>query len=366
MAVPLAVGLYLELEFLTALPFGIAAGQWGSPIIPLTSDSPILFAALAVPILSGALYALRFGQPLIMRNARGAAWAAVVFWPAACWTALDFLRVVGDPGSYWGPLFLSQVETPAAHLAGLGGPWVITFALVSVNYELARRLVGNVPGPRTTTPAIGLLAVVAVAGLAWPAFRQAENNPLTVAAIQPGYDTAEPGIPVLRFWREGSYDLAAVEVIGDLAALTHEAAARGADLVVWPEAAVFSDVLSHPPTRHALEELARRTDATIVVPHFLPDRRSGKSVVVSPGGDFTRPHAKQQPMWFLGERRAEAPVPTPVSAAGRSLGSLLGTANKDPGLGARLAREGASLIASSTHDWQEPRSRSGAMRGSPR
>src|SRR5215211_1559603 len=76
MAVPLAVGLYLELEFLTALPFGIAAGQWGSPIIPLTSDSPILFAALAVPILSGALYALRFGQPLIMRNARGAAWAA--------------------------------------------------------------------------------------------------------------------------------------------------------------------------------------------------------------------------------------------------------------------------------------------------
>ena len=353
LAIPLAFGLYLELELVTALPFGIAAGQWGSPVIPLTADSPILIAALAVPILCGALYALRFGQPLTVVEGRGAAWLPAVFWPAICWTALDFLRVLADPGSYWGPLFLSQGDTPAAHLAAIGGPWLITFVLVAANYELARRLVFKRRGLPAKSAVVGALAVLAAALLALSLLAPAKGPPLTVAAIQPGYDTAEPGIPALRFWREGSYDMAAVDVIGDLAALTHEAAARGADLVVWPEGAVFVDPRAHAPARQALEDLALRTDTTVVVPYFQPDRALGESVVVAPNGYFTRPQAKQRPMWYLGERGPEDTALGPVRVEGRWLATLLGADNKDPGLPARLARNGASLIASSTHDWRQ-------------
>lgn len=353
LAIPLAFGLYLELELVTALPFGIAAGQWGTPVIPLTADSPILIGAIAVPILCGALYALRFGQPLTVAEGRGAAWLAAVFWPAICWTALDFLRVLGDPGSYWGPLFLSQGETPAAYLAAIGGPWLITFGLVAANYELARRLVFKRRRLQTTTAVVGGLAVLTLALLGCALFAPAKRPPLTVAAVQPGYDTAEPGVPALRFWREGTYEMAAVEVIGDLATLTDEAAARGADIVVWPEGALFVDPRSYALARRALEELALRTDTTLVVPYFLPDRALGKSVVVAPNGQFTRPQSKQRPMWYLGERGPEGTDPAPVRAEGQRLASLLGTDNKDPGLPARLARNGASLIASSTHDWRQ-------------
>ena len=352
LAVPLAFGVYLELELVTALPFGIAAGQWGRPLIPLTADSPIVIAGLGVPLLCAALYALRFGQALPLPEGRGA-WLAAVLWPATCWTALDFLRVLGDPGSYWGPLFLSQADTPATHLTAIGGPWVITFALVAVNYALARRLVGKHARPQRKTASVGALGVLAVALLVWPLLTAVKDPPLTVAAVQPGYDTAEPDIPVLRFWRERRFDLAAVEVIGDLAALTEQAAARGADLVAWPEASVFVDPLSYAPARQALEELSRRTETTVVVPYFLPDRAQGKSVVVAPNGQFARPQSKQRPMWYIGERRTEGQAPTPVPAENRRLGSLLGTDNRDPGLAARFARKGASLLASSTHDWEE-------------
>src|SRR5919108_6404362 len=64
LAVPLAYGIYLELLLIRALPFGIAAGQWGDPPPVMVGDSPVLFVALfAVPAFAGLLYAIRFGEP---------------------------------------------------------------------------------------------------------------------------------------------------------------------------------------------------------------------------------------------------------------------------------------------------------------
>jgi apolipoprotein N-acyltransferase len=353
LAVPLAFGLYMELELLTALPFGIAAGQWGRPVVPLIADSPVLLAALAVPLVCGALYALRFGQALTVAGIQRAAWLPAVAWPAVCWMALDFLRTLGDPSGYWGPLFVSQADTPAAHLAAVGGPWLITFTLVGVNYALAHQLVGKRPSAQPRAAVVVAFAALAALLASTLLAPFANDKQLTVAAIQPGYDTAEPGIPVLRFWRERRFDLAAVEVIGDLAGLTREAAGRGADVVIWPEGSVFGDPVAHPPARQAFEDLSRRTDTTVVVPYFLPDQAVSESVVLSPEAKFRPPQSKQRPMWYLGERRSEDPPPTPALTDGHRVAALLGTDNKAPALAARAARNGASLIASSTHDWEE-------------
>ncbi len=144
LAVPLAYAVFLELLLVPALPFGLAKNQWGDPLLPiLVADSPVVFvAALVVPLAGLALYVLRFPQPLPLArlSARWASVAALLV-PATAWTALDLLRTKFDPGGFWGPLYLSQHDSAAGQLATLAGPWLVTFALVAVNYAVALALV---------------------------------------------------------------------------------------------------------------------------------------------------------------------------------------------------------------------------------
>jgi apolipoprotein N-acyltransferase len=356
LTVPLAYVVYLELLVAPAFPFGLAEGQWGEPVIPvLVDDSPVLAIALvAVPLVGVILYALRFGQPWGAWRLRGSlATAAAVAVPALAWTALDFARAKLDPGALWGPLFLSQADTPAGSLAALGGPWLITLAIVAVNYGIAAALVRRRPLP-ALVPVAGAIAL-ALAGAAVEG-RDAGAGELRVGAVQPGYDTAESERPELRHFAPGTYDLAALDVIRDLAELTREATGAGAELVVWPEAAMYVDPREEPPVRRALAKLVRETGVPLVVPFFRP-RPAGQSQVVaivpSPRGPrFTDVRPKHRPLWFIGERRA-AGEEGPVAVEGREVGALLGVDVQDARNAAALGALGAELLVSATHDWRQ-------------
>ena len=342
LALPVAYSVYLELSLVPALPFGLAEGQWNDPPLPvLVGGSPVLVVALvAVPLLGLVLYAIGFGLP------RGGPIGAVLV-PAASWTALDFVRAKLDPGGAFGPLYLSQYDQPAADLAALAGPWLITLAIAATGYALALLLVRiRVPAARLATGAA--LAAVAVAAVA----TAGSPGGLTVAAVQPGYDTAEEDRPELRYFERGSYDVAALDTIADLGVLTREAAARGARLVVWPEAAIWLDPNPTPATRAALVGLARDADVAIVVPYFARRRAQGAAVIVTPDGRVTRPQPKQRPMWFLGEHGGNRLAPDPVQVGGVRVGSLLGVDSQDPGVARRLAAREADVLVSSTHDWE--------------
>jgi apolipoprotein N-acyltransferase len=325
LALPLALGVSLELQLVPALPFGLAENQWADePLVPImVNDSPVLAVALvAIPLVTLALYAVRF--PFF--GARG------VLAGALGWTALDVVRTKLDPGGLWGPLFLTQHDTVAADVAAVGGPWLLTFAIAAVNLSLARR--------GWIAPALAAAAVTGSAlGVAGPS-----EGTRTVAAVQPGYDTAQYELPLLQNHRRKRYEAAAHDLIGDLAPLTRAAAGRGAELVVWPEAVVWVDPRRTAGVRRSLGALARETGAAIVVPYFLPGPAHGAAVVVRPDGTMSRPEPKHRPMWFVGEHGGGDP-----RALG-DLGLMLGVDNQDPGTAQAL---GAALLTSSTHDWEQ-------------
>jgi apolipoprotein N-acyltransferase len=351
LAVPLTFALYLELLVVPALPFGVAEGQWGEPPLSvLVGGSPVIFAAgVAVPALTALLWALRFGQPWWRSGPAGAVALGAILGPAVAWTALEFVRVKFDPAGLWGPLFLSQRSSAAGDLVALAGPWCVTFAVVAANYAIALAVVGS----RAGRVAAATVIVLVGGAMLLPAGGAQDDRSLTLAAVQPGYDTAEDDRPELRFFRPGTRGRAALETIRDLGRLTRAAADRGAELVVWPEATIWTDPRPAGAVRHALEELAHETATAVVVPYFLPERGHGATVVVEPRTGVGRSQPKQRPMWFIGEDGANKVAPRPAPATGTRVGTLLGVDNQDPGLAAALARRGASVLTSSTHDWAQ-------------
>jgi apolipoprotein N-acyltransferase len=355
LAVPLAYVVYLELLLIPAFPFGLTEGQWGDPVIPvLIGESPLLAIALvAVPLVGALLYGVRFGEPWgAMRLPGSLSMAALIAVPALAWTALDFARAKVDPGGLWGPLFLSQADTPAGSLAALGGPWLITLAIVSVNYGIAATSVRR--RARFALAPIGAVAILVVAASAVERGISG-GEPLRVGALQPGYDTAEDR-PELRFFRRGTYDLAALDLIEDLGELTREAVDEGAQLIVWPEATMYIDPRTEPAVRSGLRRLVRETGASLVVPFFRPQPIAESHVVaIEPsqaGTRFTAARPKHRPLWFLGEEPGSG-EPGSIEVGRLEIGPLLGVDTQDARNAAELVAEGAEILVSSTHDWQQ-------------
>ena len=322
LALPLALGVSLELQLVPALPFGLAENQWaGDPFLPImVAGSPVLFVALvAVPFFTFLLYALRFpflGPPGVLAGALG-------------WTALEVLRTKLDPGGLFGQLYATQHDAPVSDVAALGGPWLLTFAIVLAGLGLAARR----PAPVAAAAALTIAAVLAVPEPSAPR--------IGVAAVQPGYDTAEFDRPLLRFHRERRYAESARALVRDLEPLTRRAAEE-ASVVAWPEAVVWV-----PPAR---VELPAGLDATLVVPFFLPRPAHGGAVALEPAGTLSRPEPKHRPMWFVGEDggNREGP-PRPLDG----VGTMLGVDSQDAAVARELAAAGARILTSSTHDWEQ-------------
>ena len=273
--------------------------------------------------------------------------------PALAWTALDFARSNLDPGGLWGPLFLSQSGEPTAALAALGGPWALTLAVVAVNYGLALALVRRRVLPALVPPALTLAAVLVATWASEPA---APGPGVSVAAIQPGYDTVEEDRWVLRRFEPGTWDLSALDLVRDLGELTRSAAGAGAEVVVWPEASMYVDPRATLRVRRELRSLASETSATLVVPFFLPAPGKGATLAVVPSegvARVTEARPKQRPMWWLGERSDASGQPAPLLVQGLAIGTMLGVDSQDPRLAAEFAGEGAELLASGTHDWRQ-------------
>jgi apolipoprotein N-acyltransferase len=353
LAVPLAYAVYLELLLVPALPFGIASGQWGDAAVPvMVGDSPVLLVAfVAVPLFGALLYLIRFGEPwgAELLGPR-LSMAAAVLVPAVAWTGLDLLRAMLEPGGSWGPLFLSQLDPPASDLASLGGPWLVTLAIVAVNYGLALTVVRRRPAP-ALVPALAIAALLMISAVASD---EPSGPPIAVAAVQPGYDTSEEETEprLLRHWYSGEFNLAARDLFRDLGGLTRRAARDGAEIVVWPEAVTFVDLEDRRGARGALRRIASDSGVTIVAPYFDHASQSSAAIAASPRGALTSPRPKQRPMWFLGERAAGT-EPRTLPAARRDLGTLLGVDVQDPNLPRALSHAGAEIVTSSTHDWPQ-------------
>lgn len=171
---------------------------------------------------------------------------ALLFVPLAAAT-LDWVR--GHAGFLafpWATTAQTQhANLPLLQLASVGGEGLVTLVVVAVNVAIAL-LVDRRPFRR---PALGVIAIAAgLHGAGAVALAQPEHGrPMLVAAVQPA---------ILPESRSGAHEEAAFE---RLAALTREAAAEGAALVVWPETAVRDperDLATKLRIREVVEETA--------------------------------------------------------------------------------------------------------------
>lgn len=365
-----AARLYQAVTFALGIGLTVLEAFW-SKTLP---SAPILLPiAGAVLLVGGLVYllALPTGTPSFHRRTR---FRFFVLGPAVAWVGFEFLRMLLQLGHVWGWLSTSQGDNlPILQLAALGGPWLVSLAVVAVNYGLALGLVALFsPGDRADArrPALVTLLVLALllaAGYLWGQARsQARPGTIRVAAVQPGRELGDV-YDYLVAWSDRDWEGLSRAILPDMAGRTLQAARAGAQLVVWPEATIWLDPLDPANssfTRDQLAALAREAAVTLVVPYFIlppqgnlswflgfaPGMRN-ETLVVTPEGQFLGPYAKNHPIPFIGEvssTRGQYPVYLlPFARTATMLG--YDTAFTDTAR--RLARQGAQLLTLSTHDW---------------
>ncbi|MGH7184948.1 MAG: apolipoprotein N-acyltransferase, partial [Pseudomonadota bacterium] len=282
---------------------------------------------LLLAIFPGAFAA---GVRLLVRERRPAAlWIVPV-----TWVAVEVVRSVGPVGFPWGLLGLSQYRSAAMLAVASGvGAFGLSGLIALANTGLAILIVTR----RVTAPVVAGLVVLAVPIVAGTQIHPAEVQlQRIVAAVQ-------PNVPPMR---KNEGDAVAGIVLG-LMRQTEEARTQGAEIIVYPETAIPTDLGSLAYLRHMI---ARRAGgATVVAGTFLSGQRNGV-LVVDPRGEIVGRYVKRRLVPF-GEAgvqpgRSGQPVQTALGAIGIAI--CYESAFTFPIR--HLVAEGASLIAILTND----------------
>lgn len=278
---------------------------------------------------------------------------------AVSWVGFEMLRLFLPIAASWGFLAHTQYAQvwliqPVRTFGVLG----LSFLIVLVNYALAQALLAACDrrwrlDPAAPTPAPALsqrwLAAAALLLAGWVgysllALQQPLGPSVRVAAVQPA------AAPVLSANR-GQADLAE-RMLLRMREQTRAAAADGARLVVWPEAAMLFDPQVND--RLALARLARETQAHLAVGYLVPlDARvfRNEATVIDPQGRFLGVFGKDHPVVFGGETSpTRGSYPVYDTAIGR-LGTIICYDLDFTDTARKLARQGAQLIAVPSQDW---------------
>ncbi|MFI7009292.1 apolipoprotein N-acyltransferase [Streptomyces sp. NPDC050145] len=245
--------------WLGGLGFMLAVHHW---LLPSLHVFTVVIAALL-----GALWApwgvllrrLLHGTPT-----PGQAAAALVAVPSG-WLMVELVRSWEGLGGPWGLLGSSQWQVvPALRLASVGGVWLVSLLVVTVNTAIVVLLVAR----EARAPAVaGLVATVTVTGAAWAwAPRPETDGRVRIAVVQAGIVTGDAS-GERRFDREET--------------LTRELIGRDVDLVVWGESSVGFDLTERPDLARRIAALSRAVGADVLV--NVDARRSGSGTGAGPG-----------------------------------------------------------------------------------
>jgi apolipoprotein N-acyltransferase len=278
-------------------------------------------------------------------------------WPLAAattWVAVELVRTFVPALGTWGligyALYRQAWLIQPVRLVGIFG---LDLLVVLVNYAIAMAVIAHLDrkgvydAPAAIVPRhAGLWCGGVLAALvAWCAFslslRDRGDRTVRVAVLQPGvrHNAGET-----RAARDRA-------MLGRLAAQTREAAARGARLVVWPEAAFASD----PAIAYASElgELARETGAYLVVGYAFhaPAGNRNEAVTVDPRGEFVGRYGKDHPVVFFGATSVSRGAYPTIDASFARMGTMICADMDFTDTARKLALRGAKVIAVPSSDW---------------
>lgn len=166
---------------------------------------------------------------------------------------------------------------------------------------------------------------------------------LKVAAIQPAVS------PVLTA-NAGDKELAG-QILDRMVAQTRDAAARGAQFIVWPEGSFLWD--PQVEDRLDLRGLASETDAHLALGYLviLENGFRNEATVLTPQGEFLGVFGKDHPVVFGGETSlSRGTYPVYETPLGR-LGTIICYDLDYTDTARKLAAQGAQLIGVPSNDW---------------
>lgn len=285
------------------------------------------------------------------------------------WTALEFLRSFLLTGFPWASLGHSQFRVlPLVQMADITGVYGLSFLIALSNvvlYRMLKAVVAKEPLQYPTRSAflfLGLLLLALVYGIIRLNGGSSERQ-LKVALIQGNIDQDIKWDPAYQEMTVAAYER-----------LTREAAASGADLVVWPESATPFFFQEDNPLSARVKGLAKEIRSFLVFGSPAYEtvnqrvRYLNSAFLVSPTGEVLGrsdkihlvPFGEYVPLaTFLpfvskmvqgigdfspGER------PVPLNTGKGQMGVLVCFEGIFPGLAREYVREGSRLLVNITND----------------
>ena len=332
---------------LSGLAYGVAFGAfyWGY-FGPMFVD--LVWYMAWLPLIVGVIATLLSGGDRAFNERTRYKW--FVLSGAMTWVAIEAIRgfapVIGTGGSvayalYSQPWFIQPV--------GIFGIFGLGLLVMLVNYLFALGLIAlmdarlNLSQAHEAIPpglVRGWIVAVVIALVAW--------SGLSVSLIG---QASVPGSLVRIAAVQTGLQVSQAERTEKLFALTRQAAAQGARLVVWPEGA-----LSFDPQMRRTEEfraLAREIGAYISISYGVRTSEGlrNETTMVGPDGEFLGVYGKDHPVVWMGETsltHGSYPVyETPFGA----LGTIICYDLNFTDTARNFAARGAQLIAVGSNDW---------------
>jgi len=197
---------------------------------------------------------------------------------SALWVVFEWSSTLGWTGVPWGRLCLGQSEyLPILQASSLFGSYVVSFLLLLFNGLLAYAILYHKRRAKAVLcVALALCLFISnlVLGFALIQKTDGERESVKVAAIQGNVDMHETGTVLANV----------MAVYGEM---TREAAAEGAELIVWPETAFPYRLNNSGMMKNYVSSLAQECDVTLIVGALYEDdeeRVYNAVYMVSPDG----------------------------------------------------------------------------------
>lgn len=257
--------------------FGLAVFHWFVDMYPLDFVPGLDTAGAVSVVLLGwvglsAFQAIQGGLvfvlfALLVRSPLARRWAALrPFFFGGLWAIFEWWLTQGWFGVPWGRLALGQTSLVVGlQTLSWFGPYFVTFLLVTVSMLLAAAILTPDKRRLWAGAALGALLFQYGVGAVLYLTNRDEGEPITVVAVQGNLSS-----------RNASGGASAYETFTVYRQYTKEAAAAGADLVVWPETALTYTLREESLRWQQLSALAKECKVTILVGAFSRDEEGNQ------------------------------------------------------------------------------------------
>lgn len=352
----------------TGLVYFAGTLYWLVDTMRLHGDLPL---PIAIPI-AGLLVAYLAIYPgvfalLLAGGVRRFGVAGLWFAPAV-WVATEWLRGTVGPGFPWVPLGASQATVlPVVQLTSVTGVYGVSALLALVSTAAVVATLSRSRGTRVVVTAV-VSVLVGVVG--WGAWRVADGRllemgePLRVGLVQ-------GAIPQDQKW-DPQYS---GTIVTSYLALSREVIARGAQLVIWPEASTPFPLESSLPMAAPIRRLAAESRTPFIIGSDQiepggdgPDRYYNAAVLIGSDGQSRQwyrkirlaPFGEYVPLksllFFVGPLVEKVSDFTPGSDAvvldanGRRISVAICYESVYPSLARQFVANGSTLLATITND----------------